>query len=468
MTFLIVALIALAFAIVAFKKFDLATLILIGALPLYVVRFSFLNIPSTLLEILILILFAVWLYKNYQTIFKNLKNNLVVKKISNRYPFDWELIAWLIVSLLAAVVAGLSFKSLGIWRAYFFEPALLFIIFVNVFSTKEKVIKAAYALSVSALVISLIATFQYLTGLFIPNDFWAQAASRRATSLFPYPNAVALYLAPSIFFLSGTLPTFYNKNKKIFSFVVVSILFSLLAILFAKSEGAIFAIASVYAIGLVLISKRSRQIFLVLFIALILGLTIVPAFKDYFIDRVSLNNFSGQVRKIQWRETINMLYQGRILTGAGLANYQTAVAPFHQVGFFFNKEKLPQAEFTKRVNEDPSYRTSHWQPLETYLYPHNIILNFWSELGLLGLLLFIWLVVRYLQIGVKAYCLALKDKDQFAWVIFGLLLAMLAIIIHGIVDVPYFKNDLAILFWLWLALVGVSYKILNGSPLSRG
>jgi len=461
MSFLIIAIVALVFVYVAYKNFDLATLILIGALPLYIVRISFLSIPSTLLEILILILFVVWLYKNYQAIIARLKHNFSSKKISERYPFDWELIVWLIISFVAVITAGLSFKSLGIWRAYFFEPALLFIIFVNVFSSKEKVIKIAYALSISALVISLITAFQYLTGLFIPNDFWSQAETRRATSLFSYPNAVGLYLAPIIFFLAGTLPGFYKKNKKVFSFIVVAIFSSLAAILFAKSEGAVFAVSAVALLGLLLATKKTRQIVLVVAVVGILGMVFSPLVKNYVLDRVALNNFSGQVRKIQWRETINMLYQGRIVTGAGLTNYQAAVAPFHQVGFFFNKEKLSQADFVKKVNSDPVYRASHWQPLETYLYPHNIILNFWSELGILGALMFIWLVVRYFQIGTKAYSLALKDQDLFAWVVFGLLLAMLTIIIHGIVDVPYFKNDLAIMFWLWLALMGVSYRLLQ-------
>ncbi len=31
--------------------------------------------------------------------------------------------------------------------------------------------------------------------------------------------------------------------------------------------------------------------------------------------------------------------------------------------------------------------------------------------------------------------------------------AMVVIVIHGLVDTPYFKNDLAILFWLIIGLL---------------
>jgi uncharacterized ion transporter superfamily protein YfcC len=75
-------------------------------------------------------------------------------------------------------------------------------------------------------------------------------------------------------------------------------------------------------------------------------------------------------------------------------------------------------------------------------------------------------MIKYFYKAIKSYKLALKNHDQFSWLILGLILTMLAVIIHGIVDVPYFKNDLAILFWLWLALVGVISS--TRSPLSRG
>jgi hypothetical protein len=37
----------------------------------------------------------------------------------------------------------------------------------------------------------------------------------------------------------------------------------------------------------------------------------------------------------------------------------------------------------------------------------------------------------------------------------GLASAMIATVIHGLVDVPYFKNDLAVIFWLFIALVSI-------------
>jgi len=93
-----------------------------------------------------------------------------------------------------------------------------------------------------------------------------------------------------------------------------------------------------------------------------------------------------------------MLKDGRLITGAGLANYQATVEPYHTQGIFIKDFSDPDAQRKLVFNE--AYRMAHWQPLEIYLYPHNLVLNFWSELGLAGLLLFIWIILKYFWLGI--------------------------------------------------------------------
>jgi len=141
------------------------------------------------------------------------------------------------------------------------------------------------------------------------------------------------------------------------------------------------------------------------------------------------------------------------LTGAGLAGYRRAVAPFHQPGIFFNSDNNPDFHRLTVFNAD--YRAAHWQPVEVYLYPHNIILNFWSELGLAGALLFVWLIGKYFVGGFKIWRY-FSDREPECYLILGLIGSMTVVVIHGLVDVPYFKNDLAVLFWLLLAMMGLA------------
>ena len=83
-----------------------------------------------------------------------------------------------------------------------------------------------------------------------------------------------------------------------------------------------------------------------------------------------------------------------------------------------------------------------------FQYPHTIVLNFWSELGLAGLALFIVIVWQFFRTLRKA---CYDDPSRHAFTV-ALSAAMIVMLVHGLVDVPYFKNDLAMLFWLLVAL----------------
>ncbi|MEK7189701.1 MAG: O-antigen ligase family protein, partial [Patescibacteria group bacterium] len=104
------------------------------------------------------------------------------------------------------------------------------------------------------------------------------------------------------------------------------------------------------------------------------------------------------------------------ILGAGLANYQTAVRPWHIL---------------------------RWA--EIYLYPHNVFITFWSETGLFGLIAFLWLIILFFKKTIANHTRLSKI----------LIASMIIILIHGIVDVPYFKNDLSVIFWTLLGLAAL-------------
>jgi O-antigen ligase len=145
-----------------------------------------------------------------------------------------------------------------------------------------------------------------------------------------------------------------------------------------------------------------------------------------------------------------MLNDSRLISGAGLSHYQAAVAPYHQEGLFYNSDNLP--DFDARLRASAEIRAKYWQPVEIYLYPHNIFLNFGSELGIAGALLFTWIIIKYLFISLKSGRELTQTKNTDKYLAFGLAAAMIAILIHGLVDVPYFKNDLSVMFWIIIAL----------------
>jgi len=459
-------------------------MLIFASLPSYLIRFEILGTPFTLLEAMILVSFFVWFI--WQTEFKNfIRGKYGWREFQeNRnkrtaYPFGLEIVLLLIISFIAVAVAGFSDSALGIWKAYFFEPALLFILILNVFAGGKGLSKILWPLAISALAVSALAIYQKFTGAWIFNEFWATAGQRRVVSFFGYPNAVGLYLGPLILVMLGWLSNKISDYKKssqkilnfefrisnkllIFNFqflkqffIGLTIVVSVLVVYFAKSKGAILGVAAGLAIFAFLAGgKKMKWAIISLVLIFIIGVSAYAPLRDYALDK-TIYSKSYQIRRVGWQETKKMLFDGRIISGAGLANYKTAVAPYHQEGVFIEDYRDP--EWLNRIRASAEFRQKNWQPLEVYLYPHNIFLNFWSELGLAGVLLFAWVIVKYFYIGIKNLKFKIKNSGEKKnkYLIIGLIGAMVVIIAHGLVDVPYFKNDLAVMFWALVAMMSL-------------
>ncbi len=563
MSSFLVFLFIIFYIILCKTRLDWAVMLIIIGLPAYLLRFSIFGIPFTVLEAMILIAFFVWLIT--QTKFKDfIRGKYSIKKFKEnkekriKYPFRWEMILLLFISYWAMIMAGFTDASLGIWKAYFFEPVLFFILVLNtplslplargeekretppnsslargedkegadddnvadpllssplqysgqaslrgrdVTNVPGGIIKIVWSLCVSAFLVSVVAIIERMTGLFSVPEFWP-----RVTSVFPYPNAVGLYLGPIVMILIGWIFSIFNfqfspvkRVQAIFKqysinkfsifqlfFVSATIILSFISIYLAKSEGAMAGIIiALVVMGLFAIIGSKPKLkwlpasLIVLAVAFsfsstVFFLKVVPEYKyfnfdcqisNYISDKLMLKDFSGEVRKQQWRETWGMLTESpaRFFFGNGLSGYQEAVKPYHQEGIFFNKDR--DTDFRRKIVWfDEKYKAAHWRPVEIYMYPHNILLNFWTELGLLGTLLFIWIIGKIIVTCIKLYNQYLISNIQYQsdgkildirYLILGLLGAMIVIIIHGIVDVPYFKNDLAVMFWLFIAMLSL-------------
>jgi len=496
---IILAIFYLLYFWLARRRLDWALGLIIFALPFYEIRFSFLGVPWTILSGLIWTAILAWS--------TNLAERKWAGKISacplaltwqfwRRIIFGREIILFLGFGATALLAAGIQPAALGAGKAYFLEPLIFFFLL----NWSERFSPGAseqngpgrriffWALVFSALAVSGLAVAQKLFNAAWVPEFWP-----RVTGPYPYPNAIGLYLGPLVLILFGRLPALLPfrtrvatrarnpldiagikgfladaQNNAKWIIVAITIVLSLMAIFFARSEGAIIGmLAGLLVIGL-LTSKKWRWITLAAVALVGFGLLSYGPARNYALEKITLRDLSGEIRKQQWRETWEMLTASpaNFALGAGLGGYQSAVAPFHQAGIFFNKDQDPDFR-RKIVIFDDRYKAEHWQPVEVYLYPHNIFLNFWTELGLAGLLLFIWIMVKSIKVLIADIRYPMSDKistfklqitnlasGQDKYLKLGLLGALVVIIVHGLVDVPYFKNDLSLLFWLIIFLIG--------------
>lgn len=401
-------------------KFGLTKLFLsltILLAPLYVIRFKIGSYHSTLLEVLIGLTVMLWLFEKIRA--RNLKLRASI--------FQLPIILFLFAAAISVVVSPDKRAALGIFKAYFVEPILVFLIIKDVVRSKRDWWLVFYALVLSGLWIALLTIFQGLTGQlpFAPHE----AAQGRAHAVYNTANAVGLYLGPIAAIVLGVsvLP---SLTLNILYFALMGF-----ALIFTKSLGALIALLVVIlclaTLAAVLhrpvLAERSgrvgKPLFLTMIILSLAGLGWFFFNISSFTPQVSnshvrKSNDTLQFRLCLWEGTRNLLLE-RPIFGAGLSGF---------------KELYSQKYFTCDV-----------EPLE---YPHNWILNFWTETGILGLAGFVFLLSVYFRL-IKAHLINERER----WLSLGFLAAMVYWLIHGLVDVPYFKNDLSLELWVVVGLV---------------
>lgn len=368
---------------------------------LYLVRGHVGMIPTTGLEIYLLVLFF------FATSVVGLRG---WRAAIAEHPWRWVMVVWTLIGFISALYAPSIFSGLGLWRAYFLEPVLVAFLFPVFLSDEASRRRMKEAVCVAALIVSMWAIVQFLTGWGIPKPWNVSiSAGRRATGPFPFPNAVALFLAPIVAWMSAR---YVAGRRDVFE--KATALVGFIAIACARSDGGVIAVLGVL-IGALLFQRVGRWILLVSTAGSAFMLTVVPRIATIVWKTLTFQQWSGKVRLFIWKETWQML-QAHPLLGAGLGGYPHVFAAFHKATF-----------------------------IEIFQYPHTILFNLWSEVGLVGIFVFVWLVSKWVYGAYQA-----SPTCSHRWEITAPLVALL---IQGLVDVPYFKNDLAILFWVFAFLV---------------
>ncbi|MFA7663014.1 MAG: O-antigen ligase family protein, partial [Patescibacteria group bacterium] len=295
---------------------------------------------------------------------------------------------------------------------------LVYLLIINLCRDKKSLDLILNSLFLGAFLMSVMAIVQRFTGWLVPYQYWYLGEGQRVTGFFGVPNFLSLYLGPIMGLLLGKIFFVKSKIDKQKIFYILTFALAFLAIFFAKSEGALVAVpGALFIFGL--LNKKTRILSAsIILIGVILYFS-VPNIQSALLSRLDPSqNWSVFIRTQIWSESWQMLKDNWLL-GAGLAGYQQAIVPYHTADYF-----------------------------EIFLYPHNLIMNFWSEMGLAGLILFLTLIIKFF---VDSYKL-IKQKIGLEYV-WGVILAMLIFVIHGLVDHPYFKNDLSVIFWIIIAVL---------------
>lgn len=429
----------LLFAFLTWYRFRYSVFFLFLLLPTYLIRFKIFTIPSTLLEGMFFIILLIWIAKIWvNNDFKNKFSEL--KNIFKKHKTLIYAAALFLSGATISVFTSIDMKSaLGEWKAFYVEPFILFIFLILYIKEKKQLHSILFAVILSGLITSALAIYQHFTGWMVPWEFWENKNTFRVTGWYGFPNGVGLFLAPIFPLALYLIQNKWGEMKsqpeagqpladKIFDLIILifSLLFiflSPLAIFFAKSTGGLVGVVA--GVGLLLLfNKKTRWPAIVMTIVSLVSLVSSPGLSG-LKNEVFLQDRSGQLRLNMWAETIEFL-SDHPLTGAGLASYKTLIYP---------------------------YRIDKW--IEVFHHPHNIFLTIWVNVGLLGLIGFVWILVWFFRVALSCsiYHITYNRLTLF------LLSSMTIFIVTGFVDSPYIKNDMAILFWLLPALMIFESKL---------
>lgn len=386
-------------------------------IPFYFFRFSVLGIKTNAFEVAILLSFL-----SFTVLLIKEKKNVIYGPV---WPY-----LFLTIALISAYFSSDKTTALGIFKGWFFVPVVFYWLIINNFKRNE-LWRLCVPLFVSLIIVSFWAILQYfgIIGMIFYQSgdatFLPYMNDKRVFGPFESPNFLAMFIVP-VFFLSLSIWGALKKRYEKVLFLLLS-LFPIISLCFSKSKGGLWAfiIGMLVYLNYTYINKQKSRDRRPIFATLIAACLFVGNYL-YLCIISHLVNLSGsnESRKEIYKYSIQLL-KNHLVEGVGLGGFQNAIAQISANDSYFKYFILPYT-----------------------LHPHNLLLAIWFNLGILGLLMFVVILIDFLK---SAFSSDLKIKAT-------ILAAMTAIMVHGLFDTTYFKNDLSAIFWLIFA-----FSIIIGS-----
>ncbi|MCX6812402.1 MAG: O-antigen ligase family protein [Candidatus Berkelbacteria bacterium] len=401
-------------------------------IPAYIFRLRIFGVPTNVFEVAVGVLFLAFVVARISRHFRPDRKSTTVdsrlhgndKPDKIQFGFSAAL-AVLFFAAAGVAVAADKTRALGIFKGWFLIPALLYFVIINI---KPKIKTLVLPLFLSLLIVSvwtisqkigLISTLFYQVGDSGFSDYIARA---RTFGPFESPNYLAMFLLPMMF---ATLPILTLAKKKTDKLLIFSLyLLPLFALYASHSLGGLLAFAvgsvGVIAFSLVKIFKSRFAGRGWAIVGLAVALIVVAVGFALVFSSIGHEVFDRSIRIDIYNYAITLIKSHPVF-GIGLGQFQDSVRQISAGNLGFTLYGLAYA-----------------------LHPHNLFLAFWLYTGGFGFLAFITLLGNFF------WNLARRRGDII--ILAGSFAAMLAILVHGLVDTTYFKNDLSAVFWVLLAI----------------
>ena len=379
-----------------------------AALPLYVVRWHYGPLPTTLLETLILITVALYAVARWR--------DGIRRPILTSYEI--AILALLAAAAISILVARDHRGALGLYRAYFVEPVLLFYVAVDLLRGVEHVKRLILAFAAGSSAFAILNLAVFLQALLAH----AVHVGAAPNALYGDANYVAMYLEPPVALAAGLLLLGPSRKWRVIGGLWLVVCGSALVVMFSK--GSYLALAFL-AVAVLITVPRWRIPLIGAVVVAALASTQIPLFMARLATIPSSLNGREQI----FGSALGMI-RDHPLFGLGLGGYS-----------YLFRNAAPE------------------------VYPHDMWLTFWVEIGVVGVIAFAVILFSLQWRGWRAWP---KSDGFYCSLLWGVLGALLLWTVHGVVDSPYWKNDMSAEFWVVAALQVVSvWAILRRSDAAQ-
>lgn len=439
---------AILLGILFYLRLDLGLRLIILSIPF---AFAYKHVGADIYsppEILTLACFGAWAARSLRPFAHS-----PIRPFARLNVLDWGVIGFVTVAFISLLVA--EDKGAAQWelRILMIEPALVYVMVrgagekqtctalsgdcsksgdqqeqpakastsrvesrVNMF--EANVLALADALTASAVIVSVVGLYQY----FFTDYVEAVQGVRRILSIYDSPNHLSLFLG-RVTPIALCLAAFGETRwRRIYHALALLPLALCLYLTYSRGAWLLGLPAALIFIGMMR-GRRGRIVAAGALAVAILALAPI-LHTPRVTSLLTLGSGTNFLRLVLWEGTARMIAANPIF-GVGLGNFMR----------HYPRHMLPEGGHEPVV-----------------FHPHNLLLDTWTSMGLVGIAALTWLQVAFFRTGVTVYRQLHAHRELQALTL-GLLASMVSFLAHGLVDTGFRLTDLAFVFMLTLGMV---------------
>ena len=321
----------------------------------------------------------------------------------------WLFVLLFIISFIPSLALHPTIHGAGVFLEWLLLPALTgFLLYAHICTNSHAFTTIQNALTLTLFIVSIISLTYFVLGI--------KTFDGRLSAFYPSPNHLALFIAPLIPIVIAQFFASKHILSKAFSLLTFSL--STLVLFFTNSFLSSISIL-IALIFITLIHLRAKKIFLLFFLLFFIFISIISFHK---ITNIELNPVH------------NPLFSRTEIWTVAIQHIQN--------NLLFNTNPIDDFQHIY-LEAQPLYKPYNTWSAPT---PHNLILTLWISGGFFTILFFCLVCSRWFYITFNSY----KKTKNTAILLY--IAAFLTILLAGIFDTSFWKNDLSFLFWIIIIL----------------